>query len=161
MNEATRKAMHSSKTDEWSTPQDFFDVLNQEFDFGLDAAATAENAKCPRFYSAEFDSLRCCWLEPVLHRERKTVWCNPPYSRLAEFLAKAAAERLIGVTTVMLIPSRTDTKAFHEHVWDREKHQPREGVQIRPVKGRLKFGGSKNSAPFPSTVVVFRPTNPQ
>jgi len=86
-------------------------------------------------------------------------WLNPPYSRglCAKFIAKAAEERRQGFLTVMLLPARTDTKAFHAHIYDASTGQPRPGVEIRFLPGRLKFGGSTNSAPFPSMIVVFRP----
>jgi len=87
------------------------------------------------------------------------VWVNPPYSRglQAQFIAKASAESAKGCTVVMLLPARTDTRAFHAHIWDGDRHAPREGVEVRLIKGRLKFGGCKDAAPFPSMVVVFRP----
>ena len=147
--------MFSSKSDEWSTPQGTFDALNVEFSFDIDLAATAENSKCGHwFYDAEDDSLTKAW-----SRGHKRGWLNPPYSRqlCGKFIAKAADERAKGFLTVMLLPARTDTKAFHAHIWDAEKHQPREGVEVRFLKGRLKFGGCKDAAPFPSMVVVFRP----
>jgi site-specific DNA-methyltransferase (adenine-specific) len=86
-------------------------------------------------------------------------WLNPPYSRglCGQFIAKAAEERSKGFLTVMLLPARTDTKAFHAHIYDSSKWQARECVEIRLLPGRLKFGGCKDSAPFPSMVVVFRP----
>lgn len=148
--------MFSKASDEWSTPQDFYDALNAEFCFGVDAAATEANTKCRLFYDAE---RRDGWLVDALGHSWlcRPHWCNPPYSRCREFVAKAAAERLRGVLTVMLIPSRTDTRYFHEHIWDVATNAPRPGIELRFVKGRLKFGGQKNSAPFPSMVVVFRP----
>ena len=91
------------------------------------------------------DALTTLWMP-------RSYWCNPPYSRCREFVAKAAQEReRVGALTVMLLPSRTDTRWFHDHVWQKP------GVEIRFIKGRLKFGDGKNSAPFPSMVVVFRP----
>ena len=146
--------MFSSKSDEWATPQEFFDALNAEFDFDVDLAASAENAKVSDFYSLEHSALDAEW--SVQH---DIGWCNPPYSRglQAKFIAKAAEERLNGFTTVMLIPARTDTKAFHAYIWDTENHRPRPGVEVRFVKGRLKFIGAKHGAPFPSMVVIFRP----
>ena len=83
------------------------------------------------------------------------AWCNPPYSRglQARFIEAAALRREV----VMLLPARTDTKAFHAYIYDAETWQPRLGVEIRFLPGRLKFGGSTNSAPFPSMIVVFRP----
>jgi site-specific DNA-methyltransferase (adenine-specific) len=144
--------MFSKASDNWSTPQGFFDGLNAEFGFDLDAAASAENAKVMPYLCADLDALIAHW-----HDCGSRVWCNPPYSRCAEFVAKAAHEQRHGVTTVMLIPSRTDTRWWHEFIWDREQHRCRPGVEVRFVKGRLKFGEGKNSAPFPSVVVIFRP----
>lgn len=141
--------VHFSKaSDEWSTPQDFFDKLNAEFNFNVDGAATKENAKCVTYFDDAGKGI-------VKRGDR--VFCNPPYSELGMFLTFAQGWAQCGATTVMLIPSRTDTRAWHKFIWDEEKHQPRDGVQIRFVKGRLKFGESKNSAPFPSAIVIFRP----
>src|SRR4029077_7513069 len=139
--------MFSSSTDEWATPQAFFDAVHAEFGFTLDVAAQYENAKCPRYLS---DALSVDW--------DGICWCNPPYSRgkQAAFIAKAAEQRRCGVTTVMLLPARTDTKAFHAHIYDAKTWQPREGVELRFIPGRLKFGGAANSAPFPSMLVIFR-----
>ena len=146
--------MFSSKSDEWSTPQELFDALHAEFDFRIDLAATAENAKCSAFFTKEHDALSMPW-----HAAFRCGWLNPPYSRglCGKFIAKAAEERTKGFLTVMLLPARTDTKAFHAYIWDTDKHQPREGVEVRFLKGRLKFSGCKDPAPFPSMVVVFRP----
>jgi len=146
--------LFSSKSDEWATPQDLFDALHKEFDFELDLAASRDNAKLPAFYSGIGG---CSTDEPWSLQSRG--FCNPPYSRglQGKFIAKAAAERLKGFLTVMLLPARTDTKAFHAHIYDASKWQAREGVEIRLLPGRLKFGGATASAPFPSMVVVFRP----
>lgn len=144
--------MFSKQSDEWATPQATFDELDREFGFDLDAAASPSNAKTPLYLDAMNDGLLAHW-----HDYGHRVWCNPPYSQCREFVAKAALEQQHGVTSVLLIPSRTDTKYWHAHIWDREHHRPRPGVEIRFIKGRLKFGGGKNSAPFPSVVVIFRP----
>lgn len=146
--------MFSSTSDEWATPQNLFDQLNAEFDFEIDLAATAENTKCSSFYSLQLDSLSQHWGSRF-----DRGWLNPPYSRglCGHFIEKAARQRRMGFLTVMLLPSRTDTKAFHTHIYDAQMWQPREGVEIRFLPGRLKFGGSKNSAPFPSMIVIFRP----
>lgn len=158
--------MFSSATDEWETPQAFFDELDAEFRFRLDVAARAENTKCPQWLGPDRgwpdwqDGLIADWASFVKseHYGRHACWMNPPYSRglQGKFVAKAAAERLKGVTTVALLPARTDTKAFHAHIYDASRWQPREGVEIRLIPGRLKFGGAANSAPFPSMVVIFR-----
>ena len=148
--------MFSKASDEWSTPDDFFAALDAEFDFDLDVAASADNAKCLDYLTIEDDALSVNWARsgPV------TCWMNPPYSKCREFIAKAALEASKGCTVVCLVPSRTDTRWWHEYVWDREKHRPRPGVEVRFVKGRLTFGGAPAGAPFPSVVIVFRPVKP-
>ena len=152
--------MFSSKSDEWSTPQDLFDRLHAEFDFQIDLAASAENAKLRLYYCAggngDGDALTARWAHTDTVRRG---WLNPPYSRglCAKFIAKAADERRKGFLTVMLLPARTDTKAFHSAIYDASTWQPREGVEIRLLPGRLKFGGCKDSAPFPSMIIIFRP----
>lgn len=157
--------MFSKASDEWSTPQDLFDALDAEFSFTLDAAASAENAKCPLWFGPTHhgpeyrDALTIDWW--IGHRpDTEAVWLNPPYSKCREFIAKAASEARKGVTVVCLVPSRTDTRWWHEHVWDRECHQPRLLVQVRFLKGRLTFGGAPNGAPFPSVVIVFHGHQP-
>lgn len=147
--------MFSRKSDEWETPESFYGPLCAEFGFDIDVAADEDNRKCVTYLSAGMDALRQSWDCGV---DRPTVaWCNPPYSQCREFVAKAADERRKGVLTVMLVPARTDTRWFHEHLWDSRTHRPQTGIELRFVKGRLKFGDGKNSAPFPSMVVVFRP----
>jgi phage N-6-adenine-methyltransferase len=141
--------MFSKASDEWSTPQALFDGLHLEFCFALDAAASAGNTKCVRYLR---DGLDWSWRDLVCDDE--AVWLNPPYSKCREFIAKAAAEADKGCTVVCLVPSRTDTKWWHEHVWNHDK--PRDGVEVRFLKGRVKFGEGKNSAPFPSVVIIFR-----
>ena len=136
--------MFSSKTDLWETPQDLFDKLNNEFQFTLDVCATPENAKCDKFYTKEQDGLKHPW--------KGIVWCNPPYGRgIGQWVRRALFASVSGSTVVMLLPARTDTKWFHDYIYKRNN------VEIRFIRGRLKFGGSKNSAPFPSMVVVFMP----
>ena len=134
-------ALFTSKTGLWETPQEFFDKLNREFDFTLDACATPENAKCRNFYSPEQDGLSMPW--------NGRVWCNPPYGRhVGQWVRKAYTSAQTGAIVVMLLPARTDTAWFHDYIYRR--------AEIRFVRGRLKFGGGKNSAPFPSMVCVFR-----
>lgn len=149
--------MFGKATDEWETPRDIFDRLDAEFSFDADMAATACNRKCGFYFSDSLTDGWLEWAECVGLVDPPTVWLNPPYSRCREFIAKAAQEASKGCTVVCLVPSRTDTRWWHEHVWDGEKHQPRPGVEVRFIKGRLKFGNSQNSAPFPSVVIIFRP----
>lgn len=143
--------VHFSRTsDEWETPQPFFDELNREFGFGLDVCATADNRKCARWFGIEADGLTQDW-------ENSICWMNPPYSNLRNWMAKASKSAKAGAIVVCLIPSRTDTRAWHDFIWDETKHAARPGVEVRFIKGRLKFGGCDNSAPFPSAVIIFRP----
>lgn len=139
-----KDVMFSSATDNWATPQDFFDKLNAEFHFDLDVCADEINHKCDKYYTKEQDGLCMPW--------KGIVWCNPPYGReIGKWVRKALFASVGGSTVVMLIPARTDTKWFHDYIYKRDN------VEIRFVRGRLKFGNSKNSAPFPSMVVVFNP----
>lgn len=132
----------SSNTNEWATPQSFFEELNKEFNFTLDPCATKENAKCLKYYIQEQDGLSQIW-------DNEIVFCNPPYGREIGKWVKKSSEAMGGVV-VMLIPARTDTKYFHEYIYQKPN------VEVRFLKGRLKFGGSKNSAPFPSMVIIFK-----
>jgi phage N-6-adenine-methyltransferase len=150
MDAATQAVMFSKASDEWETPQHLFDALHQEFVFVLDAAATSSNAKCVSYYTRTVDALTADW-----RSANGSVWLNPPYSQCAEFVAKAHSESLLGVTTVALLHARTDTRWWHDYVWQTERHLPRNGVEVRFVRGRLRFSGAKHSAPFPSVVVVF------
>lgn len=130
--------MFSSRTDEWETPQWLFDEWDRLYHFDRDVCATPENAKCKKFYTREDDGLCQTW--------EGNCWCNPPYGReIGRWVAKAANE--IYATTVMLIPARTDTRWFHNYILGK--------AEIHFLPGRLKFGSSKNGAPFPSMIVVF------
>lgn len=136
------QAMFSSNTNEWATPQAFFDELNKEFRFTLDPCATHENAKCSRHFTKEEDGLTQSW-------QGETVFCNPPYGRdISKWIKKAHEEVLRGATVVMLIPTRTDTAYFHDYIYGK--------YEIRFVRGRLHFNESKAGAPFPSMVIVMR-----
>ena len=120
----------SSARGDWKTPKAFYQALDAEFGFDFDP--------CPT--KPKFDGLNSEW---------GTVnYCNPPYSHLALWLEKGFEEWKKGKTVVFLIPSRTDTKCWHEFVM--------KATEIRFVKGRLKFDEHKNSAPFPSAIVVFK-----
>lgn len=135
--------MFSSKSKEWATPQDLFDRLNNVFEFWLDVCATKENAKCQHFYTREGDGLKQEWYG--------TCWMNPPYGRtIGRWVEKAyQSARQNRATVVCLLPARTDTKWWQDFCSQGE---------VFFVRGRLKFGGSKAGAPFPSAIVVFRPS---
>lgn len=137
-----QKQLFSSATEEWVTPQWLFDALNKEFGFTLDVCATHANAKCKRHFTKVEDGLSQDWADHV-------AWMNPPYGRaIAKWMKRAREAARRGATVVSLVPARTDTVWWHRYAMKGE---------IRLLKGRLRFSGSKNSAPFPSAIVVFRP----
>lgn len=132
--------IYSHKSDEWATPQDVFDALNDEFHFELDPCATSENRKCEKYFTLAENGLQKNW-------GGAKTFCNPPYSKIGEWVEKCYKESEHG-TVVMLIPARTDTRWFHKYIYGK--------AEIRFVKGRIKFGGARNGAPFPSMIVIFR-----
>lgn len=136
-------ALHfSSANDKWATPQSFFDKVNESYRFTLDVCALPESAKCERYFTPETDGLGQMWAPEV-------CWMNPPYGRqIGRWVQKAYRESRRGATVVCLLPARTDTTWFHDYCLHGE---------VEFLKGRLKFGGAKNSAPFPSMLVTFRP----
>lgn len=144
--------MFSSNKDDWETPQKFFDELNEEFHFDLDAAATEKNKKCARYLKDAFTEE---WIGD-------SVFCNPPYGRqmTGEFIARGVNQVKARNCheIVFLVPARTDTRWFHKYcLGDMDVH---EDVEIRFLKGRLKFEINgvpcKHAAPFPSMLVIYR-----
>ena len=135
----------SSKKDDWETPQELFDELNEKHNFTLDAAATDENAKLTNYYTIEDDALNQNW--------EGRVFCNPPYGREIKHWVKKAYEESqqpYNECVVMLIPSRTDTIYWHDYIFDK--------ADIKFLKGRLKFevnGKAGQPAPFPSAIITY------
>ena len=132
----------SSATDEWPTPRWLFAALSSEFPFNLDPCCTDENRLCERYFTKAEDGLSRDWGDAV-------VFMNPPYGRsISAWMQKAYTSAQNGATCVCLVPSRTDSRWWHLYAMKGE---------IRLLKGRLKFGDGRNSAPFPSAIVIFRP----
>jgi site-specific DNA-methyltransferase (adenine-specific) len=137
------QALYSSRTDEWPTPQHFFSRLHEEFNFTLDACATARNAKCRLYFTRAEDGLKQNWA-------RHRVFCNPSYGRtMRDWARKCYESSQRGALVVLLAHPRTDTRWFHDWVYGKS--------ELRFVRGRLKFGDGTQSAPFPSMVAIFRP----
>ena len=135
--------LFTSRTEEWETPDYVFLALNKEFNFHLDVCATSENSKCKIYFDKSVDGLKREW-SPF------RCWVNPPYGRdISKWMKKAFSESQRGALVVCLIPSRTDTKWWHDSVM--------KSSVIRFVSGRISFGTSKNSAPFPSCIVIYYP----
>lgn len=139
------RVYHMSKTDEWETPQDLFDKLNDEFNFTLDPCATKENAKCDKFYTKEEDGYKQSWANEV-------VFMNPPFGReIKKWIRKAYLEAVHNEALVVcLIPARTDTKYWHDYIQGK--------AEVRFIKGRLKYSNAKYNAPFPSAIIIFKRT---
>ena len=137
------KVLFSSNCNEWATPQQFFNGLNKEFNFTLDPCATIENAKCDKFFTKEENGLLQSW-------KGERVFCNPPYGKeISVWVEKCYKEIQSGAELiVLLIPARTDTKYFHRYIYNK--------FEIRFIQGRLHFNESKQSAPFPSMVVIMK-----
>ena len=133
----------SSESNEWGTPQDLYNELDEQYGFTLDPCATKENAKCDKYYTKEDNGLLQDWRDEV-------VFMNPPYGReISEWIKKASETK--SAVVVCLIPSRTDTKYWHDYIFPKAH-------KIMFIKGRLKFSGNQKgsgSAPFPSAIVVF------
>lgn len=127
------RVIFSSASDEWSTPKDTYDALDAEFGFNDDP--------CP--LGGKENGLLRSWKSPI--------FVNPPYSDIKPWMEKALFESKAKKTIVLLVPSRTDTKWFHDYAM--------KASEIRFIRGRLKFGNAKNNAPFPSCIVIFREAN--
>lgn len=139
------KGLYTSNTDDWATPQELFDALNNEFEFTLDPCASPDNAKCVKYFTKEDNGLAQDWTG-------YRVFCNPPYGKaIALWVQKCAEEAKKGTLVVMLIPARTDTSYFHDFIYNK--------AEIRFIRGRLHFNNSRNSAPFPSMIVIFNNSN--
>ena len=139
-------AAMTSNMDDWETPQSLFDQLDEEFHFTLDAASNDQNAKCEHHYTVENSGLEHSW-------EGETVFCNPPYGRnIGDWIRKASQEASKPDTlVVLLVPARTDTRWFQNHILHR--------AEVRFLPGRLKYevnGQAGEAAPFPSMIVVMR-----
>jgi phage N-6-adenine-methyltransferase len=142
--------LFTSRTDDWATPEDLFSALDLEFQFTLDVAASAKNAKCKKYFNKRVNGLQQDWKKGS---RGGAVFCNPPYGKgVADWLQKAFKEAQAGCTVVCLIPFRSDTKYFHEDILHKAS-------EIRLIKGRLKYNDGSNTAPFPSAVIIFKRGN--
>src|ERR1035437_7030314 len=141
------KSMVSSKTNEWATPSKLFNYLNKEFNFTLDPCCTHENAKCVKHYTMEDNGLSKSWYNEV-------VFINPPYGgHTKEWLEKVEKEsHENNAVCVCLIVSATDRSYWHDNICQKSQ-------EIRFMRGRVKFGTSKETAPFASALVIFTPKN--
>lgn len=156
MDKNTRDTLFSSDKNYWETPQEFFDRLNEKYHFTLDAAASDDNHKVDKYFTAEDDGLKQNWGGEI-------VFCNPPYGNkeTGEWTKKCYEEaQKPNTTVVLLIPARTDRHSFHQYIYNKP------GVKVEFLQGRLAFEidgqpirdskGSVMKAPFPSMLVEFK-----
>lgn len=131
-------------SDEFGTPDYIYNALNEEFQFTIDVAATAQNTKCAKFFTKEDNGLLQSWANEV-------VWCNPPYSRgnVKDFATKALVEtqQLECLTAVLLVPTKTEQDWFQNF---------RSYFEVRFIRGRVKFIGGKTSARDTHMLVIYR-----
>lgn len=137
------KVLFTSNKSDWETPPELFNLLDQDYHFTLDVCATEQNAKCKEYITPEQDAFVQPWTG--------VCWMNPPYGRNIGLWVKRAYEAsLEGATVVCLLPARTDTAWWHDYVLPY--------AEITFIRGRLKFVGAENNAPFPSVIAAFTPS---
>ena len=136
------KGLFTSNKQDWTTPKDLFNKLNEKYNFTLDACASDDNALCQKYYTENNSCLEYNW-------DNEIVFMNPPYKNIKIFMQKAYSEALKGCKIIVLAPARTDTTWFHNYVYHCKL------CRIEFLKGRLKFGNSKSSAPFPSMLIYY------
>lgn len=144
MDKNTRDVMFSSKKIDHTTPPDFFLQLNDEFNFTMDVAADDCNFLVQDYLTEEKSAFDNAW--------GLRSFCNPPYGRgIIKWVDRATLQYARGHAEViaMLVPARTDTKWFHKAM--------EYATCVRLIKGRLKFGDTNNSAPFPSALIIWAP----
>ena len=125
------RVVFSRSSDEWGTPEHVYKSLDDEFHFDDDPCPIEEEGN-----------------SGLLREWGKRCFINPPYSDVYNWIARAHLEHTFGRLVVLLVPSRTDTRWWHKYAMEAD--------EIRFIKGRLRFGNAKNSAPFPSAIVIFR-----
>ncbi len=139
------EAYHTATIDrkDYETPERIFAPLHEEFGFTVDVCAHELNHKMPRYFTPEMDGLAQDWTG-------ERCWMNPPYGKdIVAWVKKARESALAGALVVGLLPARTDSGWWHNHVVP--------AAEIRFLRGRIKFVGMPYSAPFPCAVVVWRP----
>ena len=179
--------LFTSSFAEWSTPRDEDEIekVFAEYNPAIDICAWDWTAKLPVWITPFEDALSLNWRDVCIAAEADSfaVFSNPPYGReLPVWIAKYAKEQKNGITTIALIPARTDTSYWHKYIWDKEAERPRKNVRVRFLSGRYKFGEVRpdlesfdprfspfidsdflkegasrkmTSAPFPSAIVIF------
>jgi len=132
------QTLFSSKTQDWQTPPEILQLVEEVAPIAFDPA--------PANWDRSFDGLVIPW---SAFGPNGLCFVNPPYGpALPEWTRKAAREgKMFGVPIVLLIPARPDTRWWHDNILKADA--------VCFWKGRIKFVGAENSAPFPSAFVYF------
>jgi site-specific DNA-methyltransferase (adenine-specific) len=170
------KALFSSESVEWSTPQPLFDWLNKKHKFDLDPSASDANHKCEKYFTRKDNGLKQSWRE-----KGKSAFMNPPYNKpeaqcqpnckkkrclkrgyhnvdapvpgIIDWMKKAYDEACNGMDVVCLVPNRSDTEWYERYAMKAD--------EIYQIKSRLKFVDHTKPeckpapATFPSIVICF------
>ena len=139
----------------WVTPTSVFRPLHLEFGFTLDAAATKQSRVVPNYLGPGSwlarDAFTADWRE---FAQGGAAWLNPPYGRGIDRWMKLAKYWGQYMAVVTLVMARTDTRWWHDYVFDGAD-------EVRFRKGRIRFerpdGAKAGAAPAPSALVVYRP----
>lgn len=142
MTKTTPDYYKGTRSPEWETPLDLFEMLDKKFRFTLDPCASDQNAKCEYYFTKDDDGLSRSWKGHI-------VFMNCPYGReIEDWVKKAYLESRDSRTVVVgLLPAKTGPRWFHKWIYGKSI--------IQFLRGRLKFGGSNNSAPFDSMLVIW------
>lgn len=146
------KLFFSSELQTGRTPDDLYNILDNEFHFDFDPCPTYhESIICTNAITGatSIGTKSNLFWNGLTINWKKSNYCNPPYNNQKAWVEKAYNESLKNKTCVMLLPARTDTKLFHDFIF-------KKAYEIRFIKGRLRFKQYTNSAPFPSMIVIFK-----
>ena len=127
----TRQGGADVDTDDRGTVAEVFDPLHARFGFTIDVAAAEHNAKLPRFFDRHDDGLAQSWAG-------ERVWCNPPFSSIAPWVAKAWRESGAEVV-VMLLPANRTEQGWWQTLVEPRRDRPGSPLTVEFMPGRPRF----------------------
>ena len=151
------KIHFSNNKNDWETPKEVFDPLNEEFEFVLDVCANETNAKCDLWLTEQVDALSVDWKKYLVNigKPNGYVWCNPPYNNMREWAKKVREEAEKGVNIVTLTAARVNTRWFKDLYLSDTDLVFVPVCQLRFLQPKITFVGAPNNAPFPSCIGIF------
>lgn len=140
-----------SSKDNWGTPPEIFQPVNNELHFTLDVCADARNHKTERYFNEVMDGLTANWKGEI-------CWMNPPFSNTYAWVKKAVGEAALGATVVALLPNNTDARWYYDFVKNEDGYRPGVFGEVF-VRGRISFidheTGKPKSGNTTGSVLVF------